>query len=119
LVRNAPLALLHCSGEYAKAMQDWKDVEQQLRLMDSKPELQAGGIDAMLIRMNWAKGSSTITRAYERYLTAVRASLKRTTLFLRRDTDEMRMNNYNPLLLSIWEANMDIQVSTAVQRIYP
>lgn len=45
----------------------------------------------------------------ERYITAVRSSLNRTTVFLRRQTSEIYVNNYNKKALLVWRANMDIQ----------
>ena len=43
------------------------------------------------------------------YLKAIRYSLKRPTLFLKRSPFEIRINNYNPNLLKAWRANMDLQ----------
>ena len=45
----------------------------------------------------------------ERYLLAIRNTLKRDTLFLKRSPSEIRINNYNTHLLQAWQANMDIQ----------
>ncbi|GFR50623.1 hypothetical protein Agub_g12710, partial [Astrephomene gubernaculifera] len=45
----------------------------------------------------------------EEYIAAVRVPLKRMTAFLRRTPMEMRINPYNPVLLRIWRANMDMQ----------
>ena len=45
----------------------------------------------------------------ERYLLAIRNTLKRDTLFLKRSPSEIRTNNYNAHLLQAWQANMDIQ----------
>ena len=50
----------------------------------------------------------------EDYILAVRSSIKRTTVFLRRSPSEVRVNAYNPALLFIWRANMDIQLVTDV-----
>ena len=43
------------------------------------------------------------------YLKAIRYSLKRPTLFLKKSPFEIRINNYNPNLLKGWRANMDLQ----------
>ncbi len=43
------------------------------------------------------------------YILAIRHSLKRDTLFLKRTPLEIRINNYNTNLLKAWQANMDIQ----------
>ena len=45
----------------------------------------------------------------ESYLLAIRNTLKRDTLFLKRSPSEIRINNYNAHLLQAWQANMDIQ----------
>ena len=45
----------------------------------------------------------------ESYILAVRHTLKRDTLFLKRAPSEIRINSYNTDLLKAWQANMDIQ----------
>lgn len=45
----------------------------------------------------------------ENYLLALRRTLKRDTLFLKRKPSEIRINNYNTTLLKAWQANMDLQ----------
>ena len=45
----------------------------------------------------------------ENYLLAIRSSLNTPTIFLKRNYNEVRTNNYNPACLSAWRANMDIQ----------
>jgi DNA replication protein DnaC len=40
---------------------------------------------------------------------AVRSALKAPTIFLKRQPNELRINNYNSACLSAWRANMDIQ----------
>ena len=45
----------------------------------------------------------------ESYILAIRQTLKRDTLFLKRAPSEIRINNYNSNLLKAWRANMDIQ----------
>ena len=45
----------------------------------------------------------------ESYILAIRHSLKRVTLCLKRAPSEIRINNYNSVLLKAWRANMDIQ----------
>ena len=45
----------------------------------------------------------------QNYLLAVRSNLKAPTVFLRRQPNELRINNYNSACLSAWRANMDIQ----------
>ena len=45
----------------------------------------------------------------ENYLLAVRSGLNSATIFLKRQPNELRINNYNPACLSAWRASMDIQ----------
>jgi Xaa-Pro aminopeptidase len=44
-----------------------------------------------------------------KYLTAIRTSIKRTTVFLKRPTNAAFVNGYNRKLLEAWEANIDVQ----------
>ena len=45
----------------------------------------------------------------DNYILAIRYTLKRDTLFLKRQPSEIRINIYNTNLLKAWQANMDIQ----------
>ena len=45
----------------------------------------------------------------EDYILAIRASLVTATIFLKRNPNELRINNYNRSCLLAWRANMDIQ----------
>ena len=45
----------------------------------------------------------------ENYILAIRASLVTATVFLKRDPNELRINNYNKSCLLAWRANMDVQ----------
>lgn len=45
----------------------------------------------------------------ENYTLAIRASLVTATIFLKRNPNELRINNYNKSCLLTWRANMDIQ----------
>ena len=47
--------------------------------------------------------------AEDQHLKAIRYSLKRPTLFLKKSPFEIRKNNYNPNLLKPWRANIDLQ----------
>ena len=47
--------------------------------------------------------------SYEHYILAVRSSLKSKKLYLKRKPGEICVNNYNPVLLECWRANMDLQ----------
>lgn len=50
----------------------------------------------------------------ENYLIAIRLSItpNAPTVFLKRNPNELQINNYNPACLSAWRANMDIQYKT-------
>jgi len=50
-----------------------------------------------------------LNTTYEHYILALRSSIKRATVFLKRSTAEMFVNGYNRKMLETWEANMDIQ----------
>ena len=43
------------------------------------------------------------------YMYALRPTVTSSTVFLKRNLEETRINNYNNILLESWEANMDIQ----------
>ncbi|KAL9986219.1 hypothetical protein ACROYT_G000329 [Oculina patagonica] len=45
----------------------------------------------------------------EEYILAIRSSLSRATIFLKRKPNELRINNYNKQCLLAWRANMDVQ----------
>lgn len=49
--------------------------------------------------------------SYKDYILALRSSVKagQKKVFLKRNISEIRINNYNELLIKCWEANMDIQ----------
>jgi hypothetical protein len=50
----------------------------------------------------------------EDYMMAIRSSLKRPKCFLKRSLSEIRINAYNPEILSLHRSNMDIQFITDV-----
>lgn len=45
----------------------------------------------------------------ELYIDALKVSTKRKNIILKRDVSECNINNYNPIIMSTWRANMDIQ----------
>ena len=45
----------------------------------------------------------------EEYVKMIRAELKKAKVFLKRASNETRMNAYNPMIMSLHRANMDIQ----------
>ena len=44
----------------------------------------------------------------EDYLLAIRSSIQRPKVFFKRSVSDVRINNYNTVLITCWEANMDI-----------
>ena len=45
----------------------------------------------------------------QQYISAVRFSLNRDIVLLKRAASEIRINNYKSVHLRVWQANMDIQ----------
>lgn len=45
----------------------------------------------------------------ETYISAIRSSLKRPQVFLKRKSNEMNVNGYNKDILHLFESNMDLQ----------
>ena len=56
--------------------------------------------DQLLINLNVTE---------QNYYLAIQSSLNSPTIFLRRNPNELRVNNYNSACLKAWRANMDIQ----------
>ncbi|GFT44846.1 ATP-dependent DNA helicase PIF1 [Trichonephila clavipes] len=50
-----------------------------------------------------------LNMSYEEYLLALRSGINRPTVVLKRTVDEVLINSYNPKILSLMQANMDIQ----------
>ena len=59
--------------------------------------------------MTFEQFLSNVNLDFDSYILAVRSSLKTSTVFLRRQPTEVRVNNYNLHCLKSWQANMDIQ----------
>ena len=76
---------------------NWKSVKMYLGEMKDGENIS---FDQWLLNMN-------ITE--ENYLLATSSSLNTPTVFLKRNADELCINNYNASCLSAWRANMDIQ----------
>lgn len=64
--------------------------------------------------MSFEEYLSELELSEQEYVAAVRASIKTTTVFLKRSPAEIRVNAYNPDVLLAWRANMDIQFITNV-----
>ena len=75
----------------------WKSIKKYL---DDMREGEDISFDQLLFNLNVTE---------ESYLLAVCSSLHVATIFLKRNPNELTINNYNPACLSAWRANMDIQ----------
>ena len=75
----------------------WKNLKQ---LLNDEKEGQDITFDELLSNLNISENS---------YVLAVRSSVNAPTVFLKRNPNELRINNYNSACLSAWRANMDIQ----------
>ena len=50
-----------------------------------------------------------LSLTHEEYIIALRSCLKRPTVFLQRNMNELRINAHNETVLYLWKANMDLQ----------
>jgi len=46
----------------------------------------------------------------EEYILAIRSALKRPQIFLKRKSTEVAINSYNPVILALFESNIDLQI---------
>lgn len=75
----------------------WKNIKKQLNDMKEGEDIT---VDQLLLNLKVSE---------ETYLLAIRSNLNSPTIFLKRQPNELRVNNYNAACLSAWRANMDIQ----------
>lgn len=59
--------------------------------------------------LSFEKFLQSLELTEEQYISALRSSIKRNTVFLKRSLEESFVNNYNEELLELHNANMDIQ----------
>ena len=83
--------------EIRKHKEIWQDISKHLNDMKEGEEIT---FDQLLINLNVTE---------QNYYLAIRSGLNSPTLFLKRNPNELRVNNYNSACLSAWRANMDIQ----------
>ena len=81
----------------AKHKACWKSIQQQLNSMKEGDNIS---FDELLIKLGVSEKD---------YIPAIRSSLKCPTIFLKRQPNELCINNYNTACLQAWRANMDIQ----------
>ena len=75
----------------------WKSIKKHLDDMNEGEDIT---FDQLLLDLSVTE---------ENYLLAVSSSLNAATVFLKRNPNELRINNYNAACLSAWRANMGIQ----------
>ena len=75
----------------------WKNISKHLNDMKEGEDIT---FDQLLINLNVTE---------QNYYLAIQSSLNSPTIFLRRNPNELRVNNYNSACLKAWRANMDIQ----------
>ena len=80
-----------------KHKDNWRNITKNLNDMKEGEDMT---FDQLLVSLN-------ITE--QKYILAIRSSLNSPTIFLKREPNELRVNNYNSACLSAWRANMDIQ----------
>ena len=83
-------------SELKEHKNNWKSIQSYLNDLKEGEDIT---FDQLLINLK-------ITE--ENYLLAVRSGLNSATIFLKRQPNELRINNYNPACLGAWRANMDI-----------
>ena len=92
-----PLGNNMSQNEIRKYKDMWKDISKHLNDMQEGEEIT---FDQLLINLNVTE---------QNYYLAIRSELNSPTVFLERNPNELRVNNYNSACLSAWRANMDIQ----------
>lgn len=87
--------------EYEKAREDYDKILLALE------ELKLGNETSFTLE----EFLQSLKLSYSEYLLALASNIKegQAKVFLKRNTSEIRINNYNDTLLKCWEANMDIQ----------
>ncbi|XP_078345269.1 uncharacterized protein LOC144630776 [Oculina patagonica] len=75
----------------------WKEISEQLNDMKEGDNIS---FEELLAKLGVKE---------EEYILAIRSSLTRATIFLKRKPNELRINNYNNHCLLAWRANMDVQ----------
>ena len=92
-----PLSAVHEIGQMNQYRATWKEINEQLNAMKEGQDIT---FEDLLERLEVTE---------EDYILPIRSSLSRPTMFLKRNANELRINNYNKHCLLAWRANMDIQ----------
>jgi exonuclease III len=83
-----------------QAQQTWARIQRALNNIQPH-EVQHVSVEQFV--------NSTLRVSVDQYILAVRSTLHRPTIFLKRQPSEMFINAYNPTAITAWQANMDIQ----------
>ena len=83
--------------EVRKHKDTWKNISKHFNDMKEGEDIT---FHQLLINLNVTE---------QNYYLAIQSSLNSPTIFLRRNPNELRVNNYNSACLKAWRANMDIQ----------
>jgi len=73
------------------------------------PEYNIFIVDKLSLNDTYEEFLENINLNHEDYLNIIRANLKKTKVFLKRNLNEIMINNYNTKILQVHQANMDIQ----------
>ena len=92
-----PLATDIPQHEIKQHRDTWKTIKKQLNDMK---EGECITFQELLLKLKVTESS---------YRLAIRSALNCPTIFLKRQPNELRINNYNAACLKAWRANMDIQ----------
>ena len=93
-----PLSQQECTqNEMADHKKTWMKIQSALKEIDESEPIS---YNDFLLKLQ-------ITE--EKYISAVRTSIHRPTIFLKRTYAETRVNNYNSSVLHAWRANIDVQ----------
>lgn len=76
----------------------WKHIKSELDSMYASPP-----------DISFHEFLANLNLTEETYLRAIRSTLLKPRVFLRRDPAEISINAYNPVILKLWQANMDVQ----------
>lgn len=94
-----PLPVTTRTRDKEKFSEIWKSVAVELNRRGRNPQENPEISDFL----------TEIGISYENYIFGVRSTLKRPTVFLKRQLNEAFVNPYNPEILRHWRANIDIQ----------
>ena len=76
---------------------NWKNISKHLNDIKEGEDIS---LDQLLTNLSIIE---------QNYYLAIQSSLHSPSIFLKRNPNELRVNNYNSACLSAWRANMDIQ----------